>query len=70
MQKRLAELEEKFQKDQEEKEKNAANNAGDSWKEKYDAERIKGECQLPHSAQIPSVNSLDSYGTGDCQSWD
>ncbi|KAF8423620.1 hypothetical protein EV426DRAFT_119417 [Tirmania nivea] len=41
MQKRLAELEEKFQKDQEEKEKNAANNAGDSWKEKYDAERIK-----------------------------
>jgi len=46
MQKRLAELEEKFQKDQEEKEKNAANNAGDSWKEKYDAERIKGKC--PH----------------------
>lgn len=44
MQQRLVELEEKFQRDQEEKEKNAVNNSGDSWKEKYDTERIKGEC--------------------------
>ena len=55
MQKRLAELEEKFQKDQEEKEKNAANNLGDSWKEKYDAERIKGKCHLSYSVQRPSI---------------
>lgn len=42
MQQRLEELEEKFKKDQAEKEKNAANTAGDTWKEKYEVERIKG----------------------------
>lgn len=68
MQKRLAELEEKFQKDQEEKEKNAASNAGDSWKEKYDAERIKGKCHFPNLAQRLYINLLGSHGAGDCQS--